>query len=220
MTDVSSTPEKKRIRRALINAAISALENQGWKLTRVKGGGKGRVRRIAKDGESHLALIRTTQDTWIAFPRNQDDTKWVTLSNVDVVVAASVDDPARPKFAQVHLFDADEIRDRFDRAYAARLAAGHTIPLGRGVWVSLYDDEATSPVQRVGAGAGIAHPPIARVPLDESDPPEARVQVAPTERPDGAGDADGESLTIAQAKTRLARTLGVDPSNIKITVEA
>lgn len=219
MTDVSSTPEKKRIRRFLINAAISTLESQGWKVARVKGGGKGRVRRITKENASQLAVIRTTQDTWIAFPRNQDDTKWVTLSDVDVVVAASVDDPANPRFALVHLFDADEIRDRFDRAYAARRAADHSIPLGRGVWVSLYDDEGTSPVQRVGAGAGIAHPPIARVPLGEADPVEACVPVA-THQSDGASHADEEPLTIAQAKDRLARTLGVAPSNIKITVEA
>jgi len=31
---------------------------------------------------------------------------------------------------------------------------------------------------------------------------------------------DAGPLTIAQAKTRLAQTLGVDPGSIKITVEA
>ena len=36
----------------------------------------------------------------------------------------------------------------------------------------------------------------------------------------GKPDVDEQSLTIAQAKTKLARTFGVDPSNIKITVEA
>lgn len=83
------------------------------------------------------------------------------------------------------------------------------------MWVSLYDDEGTSPVQRVGAGAGVAHPPIVRVPLDE-----AGVQVAATKHPGGASDADDQSLTIPEAKARLARTLGVDPSTIRITVEA
>lgn len=219
MTDVSKTPEKKLIRRRLIEAALETLESQGWSVTRVKGGGKGRVRRITKNGKSQLAVIRTTQDTWIAFPRNEDDAQWVTLSDVDVVVAASVDDPSKPKFALVHIFDANEIRDRFDRAYTARRAAGHTIPLGRGVWVSLYDEEGTSPVQRVGAGAGVAHPPIAKVPLDRNDAPGAGISVVPPTKPSSPSDADGP-LTIAQAKARLARTLGVDPSSIRITVEA
>ena len=145
MTDVSKTPEKKRIRIQLVNAAIQAVERQGWKVAKVHGGGTGRLRRISKNGTTRLMAIRTTQDTWIAFPRNEDDTKWVTLSDVDVIVAASVDDPANPRFAQVHMIDADEMRDRFDRAYAARRAADHTIPLGRGVWVSLYHEEGDQP---------------------------------------------------------------------------
>jgi hypothetical protein len=33
-------------------------------------------------------------------------------------------------------------------------------------------------------------------------------------------DDDDEPLTVAPAKTRLARTLGVDPSSIKTSVEA
>jgi hypothetical protein len=33
-------------------------------------------------------------------------------------------------------------------------------------------------------------------------------------------ESDDEPLTIAQAKARLARTLGVAPASIKITVEA
>ena len=62
----------------------------------------------------------------------------MTLSEVDAVVAVSVDDYYNPRFAQVHMIDGNEMRERFDRACAARLKAGHAIPLGRGVWVSLY----------------------------------------------------------------------------------
>ena len=112
------------------------------------------------------------------------------------------------------MINADEMRDRFDRAYAARRAAGHTIQPSHGVWLSLYEEEGTSPVQRVGAGAGLANPAIAVVALDESDTP-----VTPTKQPNSPS-VDEQPLTIAQAKTKLARTFGVDPSNIRITVEA
>jgi hypothetical protein len=218
VTDVFKRPEKKPIRAKLVGAAISTLEEEGWKLAKVRGIGKGRVRRITKNGVSKLAAIRTTQDTWIAFPRNADDTRWITLSDVDVVVAASVDDGANPRFAQVHMIDATEMRDRFDRAYAARLAAGHTIPIGRGVWLPLYDEEGTSPVQRVGAGAGLVHKPIARVPLDDTGGGASSLQASTPPPPLDA--TDDIPLTIAEAKARLARTLGVSPTSIKITVEA
>src|SRR5438034_4859928 len=148
MANVTKTPEKKRIRRLLVNAALSTLEKEGWKVARVRGGGKGRVRRITRGNKNLLAAIRTSQDEYIAFPRTDDDSAWATLSEVDVVVAAAVDDARNPKFAQVHIFDAGDLRQRFDRAYAARRAAGHTIPVGRGVWVSLYrSEEHTSELQ-------------------------------------------------------------------------
>lgn len=189
MTDVSKTPEKKQIRKKLISAALDTLERQGWTVARAKDVA-GRVRSITKNGKTRLAAIRTTQDTWIAFPRDLKDTKWGTLSEVDVVVVASVDDPHNPKFANVHIIEAKEMRDRFDRAYAARRAADHDIQLGRGLWISLYQDEATSPVQLVGAGAGIANPPIARVPLDGNAPANEPVERSSTTRASGTTKED------------------------------
>jgi hypothetical protein len=211
MTNVYGTPEKASMKKQLFAIAVESLEKAGWKVERVPGSGKSSVRRLTKGGNSKIVSIRTTQDTWIAFPRIEDDTAWRTLSEVDAVVPVSVDDRDAPKFAKVHLIDGDEMRARFDRAYEARLKAGHTIPIGRGVWVSLYIPESKDPVSLVGAGAGLKFPPIATVPLS----PEL---VAAAEVPDT--DDDEAPLTIAEAKRRLAATLGVDAANIKITVEA
>lgn len=86
------------------------------------------------------------------------------------------------------------------------------------MWLSLYDEEGTSPVQRVGAGAGLKNPPIARVPLDPGGG-QSTLAVAVPVQPTDANGVD-QPLTIAEAKSRLARTLGVDPASIKITVEA
>ena len=215
----ASRPEKTRLRRILVREAMDVLGEKGWTISKARGFGKSRVRRITRNGKSKLAAIRTSQDAWIAFPRTRDDTKWATLADVDVVVVASVD-PEDSQFARIHMIDANEMRDRFDRAYAARLAAGHTIPSGRGVWVALYENDVSDPVTLVGAGAGIANKAIARVSLAEATAPAASVpDMAPVQRGD-AGNGDEESLTIADAKARLARTLGVDPSSIKIIVEA
>ena len=216
-----STPSKVLLRRKLEKVALEALEKNGWTVAKTSASGRARVCRITKNGTSKLAAIRTTQDTWIAFLRSKDDMSWTTLSDVDVVVASSVDSRLHPKFIQIHMIDANEMRDRFDRAYDARCAAGHSVPEGRGVWVSLYEEESTDPVSHVGAGAGIAHPPIVRVPLDEVDAPSTSPPDASRTQQASASNADDEEpLTIGQAKARLARTLGVDPASIKITVEA
>lgn len=214
MTDIFGSPEKVSRKDRLFEIALDALREQGWKVERVPRIGKSSVRRITKGRQSRQVSIRTSQDTWIAFPRNDQDSGWSTLCDVDVVLAVSVDSADDPKFAQVHMIEADEMRQRFDRAYAARKAAGYEIQLGRGVWLPLYHPDATDPVTHVGGGAGLEHPAIARVPLepDELDPD------ATADRQ--GGGSNEQSLTIAEAKRRLAVSLGVDPSSIKITVEA
>lgn len=218
MTDVGGR-EKTRIRRLLVNACYQVLEKEGWRVTKVSGFGNARVRRIAKGGKDKLAAIRTTQDQWVAFPRTRDDTQWATLSAVNVVVVASLD-PGDPECARIHMIDADELQGRFARAYDARRAAGHSIPPGRGVWIALYEREATDPVTLVGAGAGIANPPIARVRLTEIAAPATSSPATIGAPAVSASTPDARALTIAEAKAGLARSFGVEPSNIKITVEA
>jgi hypothetical protein len=219
MTNVSATPEKIAIRRGLRAAAEAVLKEQGNKVERVQGGGKSSLRRITKGGVSKLVSIRTTQDRWIAFPRNKQDTGFTTLEEVDLVVAASVDDQHNPRFAKIHLLPGDEMRQRFERAYEARKRAGYTLPSGRGVWVSLYEQEMRDPVNRVGAGAGRKYA-ATEVPL---------VPVDGASEDDDDVDADGETqeaaiaeapLTIAEAKRRLAASFGVSVDDIKITISS
>jgi len=213
MTNIFGSSEKASMKAHLFDIGVKALENVGWKVERVQGSGKSSVRRISKGSASKIVSIRTTQDTWVAFPRTEKDKGWRTLDEVDAVVAVSVDDRHNPKFAKVHMIDGDDMRDRFNRAYAARKKAGHSIPVGRGVWVSLYLPEAQDPVSHIGAGAGLKFPAIATVPLN----PDMIAAQAASDRDPQMEEAP---LTIAEAKRRLAIALGVDPANIKITVEA
>jgi hypothetical protein len=214
MTDIYKTPAKKSRKDMLFHTGVEALEKLGNKVERIEKFGKSSVRRITKGGKSRKVAIRTSQDTCVSFPRNDADNGWVTLSEVDVVVVVSVDDRHDPKFAKVHMIEADKLRERFDRAYKARMAAKHTIPPGRGVWLSLYAPDATHPVSQVGAGAGLDYPPIATVPLEPAQSG-AKAIVATKDL-----DENDKPLTFPEAKRRLAKTLGVDESTIKITVEA
>ena len=232
MTNVYASPEKAPLRDFLFQVAERGLRNQGWSVERVPGAGKPSLRRITKEGTSRLVSIRTSQDTWIAFPRTADDAGWATLDEVDYVVAASVDDYDRPRFANIHLVPGDDMRARFDRAYAARKAAGHVIPVGRGVWLSLYEAEANNPVASVGGGIGLAYPPIWQEPLPgdgdgndptsgsnppPSPPPSGTAPAAETSSPNSTNQRP-RPLTIAEAKRGLALTFGVPEDAIEITI--
>lgn len=211
MANVFSTPEKVELKHRLFEIGLQTLEANGYDVSRVQGSGKSSLRQITKDGESKLVSIRTTQDQAIAFPRLKDDSGWKTLDEVDMVVAVSVDDREDPKNGNVHFLNGDEMRDRFDQAYKARLDDGQKIPKGRGVWLALYRRYDGKRARLVGAGAGLDHKPVAVVPLTPSD------------SPDGSNNEDGAataSLSISEAKRRLAASLGVAESSIKITVEA
>ena len=218
MTNISKTPKKIATRTELFTAAVSALEGQGWRVERIARSGKSSVRRITKGNAVKTVSIRTSQDTWIAFPRNEVNDGWSTLADVDYVIASSVDDRYDPRNAQVHMIAGDEMRARFDRAYAARKKAGYVMPVGRGIWVSLYDKESDSPVTLVGAGAGLDNLSIARIPLVGLKAPQ---RLACTEGDDPEeNDAEDELLTIAEAKRRLALSLGVKEADIKISINS
>jgi hypothetical protein len=208
MTNIFQTSEKVTLRDALRNAGEQALIDKGWTLERVAGTGKSSVRLARKGDKKLLISLKTTQDTWLAFSRTQDDKAWSTLADVDAVVVASVYPPESPDRIKVHMFDAALLRERFDRAYAARKAAGHVIPVGRGVWIALYQKESRDPVSLVGAGAGL-----------EGDDPILEILIPQNVATAASNEPVDERLTIPEAKRRLALTFGVDPSSIKISVE-
>ncbi|MFH7812974.1 MULTISPECIES: hypothetical protein [Acetobacteraceae] len=216
MANIFEGPKKAARKAQLFEAGIHALENDGWQVEKIPGFGKGSVRKITKGSQERIVSIRTTQDQWIAFPRNDAGDAWVTLSDVDAIVAVSVDDKENPRFAQVHLIEGDEMRARFDRAYQARIKAGHSVPKKRrGIWISLYDEEASSPVSRVGAGAGIAHKPIARIPLAEPGLPAEQEK-----KEAGHAGTDLRPLSISDAKKSLSMFLGVPEESIEIIIRS
>jgi hypothetical protein len=224
MTNVSGSPAKIATRRGLFEFGIETLESEGWKVSRILRGGKASLRQISKGSERHKVSIRTSQDAWIAFPRKSNGEGWVTLDDVDFVVAVSVDDKHNPTVARVHMIPADDARARYDRAYEARKVAGHILPVGRGLWLSLYNKEQPDPVSYVGAGMGLDYPALAIRDLakeglpQEGDDVDDEVSDDEADTQAAAPAAEGP-LTIPEAKRRLSESLGVPISAIKITIE-
>lgn len=223
MTNINLTPEKKVTRRALFAFGVASLEKKGWKVSRVPRGGKASLRLITRGEETHKVSIRTSQDASIAFPPKTGKTGWVTLDDVDFVVAVSVDDKHNPTEARVHMIPADKARDRFNRAYDARKAANHALPDGRGLWLSLYEKEVSDPVSYVGAGLGLDYPAFASTSLTSDGLPQGyegmNDDVSDEEEDQSPAVTPDASLTISEAKRRLAESFGVPESSIKITIE-
>jgi hypothetical protein len=229
MTNIFKTPEKRARKNELFQIGIETLHKEGWTVTKAKLG-KSSVRRIERGGESKLVSIRTTQDQWIAFPPKTKGKGWITLDDVDVVLAVSVDANEPPREALVHWLPGDEMRQRFDLALKARKEDGRVQPDRRGVWIPLYErEDASENVSYVGGGAGLDHPPIARVPMSGSSVnartmPNGEGSTPPSIGSDDRADDDGREdvigLTIGQAKRGLSLSLGVPESSITIMVEA
>lgn len=214
MGNINKRPGQRERRKELFRIGLEVTEKHLGKTERIPRIGKSSVR-LAKEGDrSYKVTIRTTQDNWFGFQR--DGNGWNTLTGMDWVVIVAVDDPRDPKLARVHLVPGDEVRDRFDRAYSARIAAGHSIPDGQPVWISVYDEDKSDSVNLVGAGVGLAYPAVAEVPLQGGTTQEVmRKQLEPTV----LDTALSFEKIIADTKRGLSLSLGVDTSRIKIIVE-
>lgn len=214
MGNINKTPEQSALRKELFRIGLEVTEQHLGKTERIPRLGKSSVRLVRNGKEEYKVAIRTTQDGWIGFQR--DGEEWNTLAGMDWVVIAAVDDRHNPKLARVHVISGDEMRDRFNRAYSARIAEGHRIPDGQPMWISVYGEDKGEAVNMVGAGVGIANPAVAQVPLQLGTSKEpARVEPEQT----SSETARSFERIIADAKRGLSVSLGVDISRIKIIVE-
>lgn len=204
----------------LVRAATHALEGAGLALKRVPGRGRANTWKIEENGQHKRVSIRTTRNRWIAFPPLEKGTKWKTLDDVDIVVVAAVDDGDDPRNVEVYRFDAAEVRRRFGASYAARIAAGHKVRDGFGMWLNLDEDDRGLAAS-VGAGLATVHPPIATFPLEGLTAEIPTEPAAVPEYRDAAGTpATRELQTIADvmdwARKRIATLSGVRMDAIKL----
>lgn len=95
----------------------------------------------------------------------------------------------------------------------------HRLPVLGAPLAQVHLPEVGRELRLLVAAAGLANPAILRVPLDGPEIGADAAEVGGYEET-GSHGADEEELTIAEAKRRLARTLGVDPSSVRITIEA
>jgi hypothetical protein len=207
--------------RLMVGAALRGAEESGFKLVRKPGRGLSNTWELTKGGKTRVASVRTTRDRWIAFPPLNGGKNWKTLDDVDLVLVSAVDDRLNPQNVDVYLFPADEVTKRFDRSYAARIAAGHTIRDDYGMWVMLDKGDPSVPGQ-VGSGLAADYPAIARFSLDELQASSAEAaREVDSVVPDAADQIEPATVgeVLAWARNRIASLSGVSTDAIKLDLK-
>lgn len=220
--------------RTIIAAAKRGAEQAGYTVHRARNTAGAQIVELEKDGKRQRAAIRTTKDRWIAFVPLGGGT-WKTLDDVDVVLVAALADREDGSEIDVHLFPADDVRRRFDSAFDARVAAGHQLKTGWGMWVAL-DRDVRDLAYSVGSGLADDYPLIARIAVDQlvdagkGEPAgsEDPVQDMPIERPRASAELAqtvriDDQMTIAEvltaAREQIGKLAGVSPQSVKLDLK-
>jgi hypothetical protein len=211
----------------MVAAARQGAEAEGYELERVPGRGLSNVWTITKDGKTQRAAIRTTRDRWIAFPPLAKGTKWKTLDDVSVVIVASVDSKEEPENIEVYIFPADEVRQRFEAAYVARVKDGLVVRDNFGMWVNLDLDKRAA--RAAGSGIIVKHKPVAVFSIEKLLAENAASLAATNEDADEAEAPERVEIpeprftTIAQvmawAREQVADIAGVKVEAVKLDLK-
>ena len=213
--------------RLMVRGALKGAELAGYTLKRQPGRGLSNTYEMTKDGKTKVGSVRTTQDRWIAFPPLDKGKRWKTLSDVEVVLVSAVDNRENPQNVDVYLFPADDVRERFDASYAARIKEGHTVRDDFGMWVPLDkgDDQVVS---QIGHSLAVDYPAIARFTIEEleaeveegSGDAEEEVPVEPMDAEKAVGDRlNTIADVLAFARERIAALSGLSASSIMLELK-
>lgn len=215
----------------MVSAALEGAKQQGYSLKRQPGRGLSNTYEMAKGGKVQVASVRTTRDRYIAFPPLESGKRWKTLDDAELVLVSAVDDPANPQNVDVYLFPAAEVRKRFNEAYAARIANGHTVRDNYGMWVML-DKGDSQVISQIGHSLALDYPRIAHFTLDElqasADPDVRKLADETPVVEEEAGirevQVDGPALnTVAEvlafAREKIAGLTGMAVETVKLELK-
>lgn len=157
--------------RFLTDAAVKAMREAGWSVSKAPGQGRSNIWNITKKGKSGSVSIRTTRNRWIAYQPQNNGKKWKTLDDVDFVCISAfsynnVSD--EPVGVSVHLLDASVVQDVFRRNYTARTNEDHNVTNDFGMWICMDECEGTQ-AAHVGSGFATAKNLIANYVLEQAD---------------------------------------------------
>ena len=203
--------------RFLTDAAMKAMREAGWTITKAPGHGRSNSWNIEKNGKKCRVSIRTTRDRWIAYQPQDEGQKWKTLDDVDYVCVSAFsynegsDDPVG---VNVHLINADVVRDVFNQNYKARIEGNHVVTDNFGMWICMDKIEGTQ-AAFVGSGFATAKNLIANYPLDGTyEAPETETKTAPASQPEPR--ALSVSNILDDARAEISKLTGIPVEGISL----
>lgn len=202
--------------RVLTDAAMKAMEEEGWTVTKAPGHGRSNAWNIEKKGKSGRVSIRTTQNRWIAYQPQDGGKNWKTLDDADYVCisAFDYDDDDDPISIDVHFIKADIILDAFNRSYKARTDDGASITDGFGMWTCMDECEEDRAVN-VGSGFATDKNMIASYPLDDADNTEKT-----SSKNDRTSRSEPRTLSVStildDARTKISKVTGIAAEGITL----
>ena len=159
------------------------------------------------------AVIRTTNDRWIAF--TPDGKGWKPLDTTDVVVIGAVDDPKSPTSIEVYMIERDPVRGVFDTSRDAKLNTGRKVSSDFGLWAPL-DRQSDAFWKQIVPILEHPHKKIGAISL-ETESVEGCTPAEPEVRARGAPETVAE--IVEDARVRIARATGMSPDRVKLSLQ-
>ena len=213
MTKSEKKERKARIGRALSEAAVKALQSVGYEIEKRPQRGRGAIWTLKRDGAEQVAVLRTSQDRFIAFAPVGEG--WKPLDEVDVVVIAAVDDVDNPRNLEVYTMPADIVRETFKAAQAAKKSTGRAVTEGYGLWVPLDRHEKSNWQGFESLLLREGHEQLGTFPLDVGPV----TQIVSAEPIPTSGSTETIADVLADARTRIARLSGVPFEQVSLNLQ-
>ncbi|WP_029031021.1 hypothetical protein [Salinarimonas rosea] len=207
-----------RRRSILTDFAKEAMIAQGYQLGASLGVPGAHGFEATIDGQRVRVGVKTAADRWLSIPRN-DAGEFGLLDKIDVLFTVTFDRWPDARKVQVYEIDPAALIEKARIAYDKAEELNH-----HGLQFLPFDEELTRKTATAQAAGHLLE--IARLFTEEdiewdgeafstpSEPsPETEIEIEQVTAP-------SRRLTIQEAKEGLALTFGVDPSAIKISIEA
>jgi hypothetical protein len=216
---VISPKETESSYRFLTEAAMKALQEGGWSISKSTSHGRANVWNIDKKGKSGRVSIRTTRDRWIAYQPLKNGSSWKTLGEVDFVcVSAFVynENSDEPIGVNVHLIDASVVKEAFNQNYSARISEGRTVTDNFGMWVCIDQCSGTQ-APYVGSGFATEKNLIANYSMDSLVAgPADQVASSPQVQQTSHSKPFSVSDILDQARIDISKITGIPVEGISL----
>lgn len=218
----------KARRETLVRTVEDHLERGGHKVEKDPEARGRNTRRLTQTNKgrtqtAHIS-IRTSQNGKIGYKRDRSGRDWEGLQDVQFVAISCLDNPKMPRFADIHYFKVETLKNALFSALHSREKAGIVVKPGDTVWLPLYEQSSRN--DPMYAGGGLACIRMIQ-PFDDRPPMlerkrvliDLREYVLLSDNGVSVPYGDKELITYAEAKKLTALLNNVRESQVHIKID-